>query len=352
MSILVTGGAGYIGSHMVWTLLDAGEDVVVLDRLSTGFDWAIPREANLIVGDIADHDLVRRVIVDHDVRAVIHFAGSVVVPDSVADPLGYYENNTSKSRSLIETVVRAGVPHFIFSSTAAVYGVTGMEPVGEDALLSPESPYGRSKAMTEVMLADAAAAHDLTYTALRYFNVAGADPRLRTGQSTRGATHLIKVACEAATGKRERMTVFGTDYDTPDGTCVRDYIHVSDLTAAHYLALQRLRSGGGNLVANCGYGRGYSVLEVIDAVKRLSGADFPVELAGRRPGDPPSIVADPALARRELGWQPIHDDLDFTVGTALAWEKALATRNTVAGIQTPEPDASNRLPARRRKLAG
>ena len=352
MSVLVTGGAGYIGSHMVWTLLDAGEDVVVLDRLSTGFDWAIPLEANLVVGDIADQDLVRRIIRDHRVEAVIHFAGSVVVPDSVADPLGYYENNTVKSRTLLETVVRAGVPHFIFSSTAAVYGVAGMAPVTEDAPLSPQSPYGRSKQMTEAMLADAAAAHDLTYTALRYFNVAGADPRLRTGQSTRGATHLIKVACEVATGKRDSMMVFGTDYDTPDGTCVRDYIHVSDLVVAHYLALQRLRGGGGNLVANCGYGRGYSVLDVVDAVRRVSGADFAVEIAGRRAGDPPSIVADSTRARHAFGWEPVHDDLDFTIETALAWEKALARRNTVPGIETPEPSPLTRLPGKVRKLAG
>lgn len=352
MSVLVTGGAGYIGSHMVWTLLDAGEDVVVLDRLSTGFDWAIPTEANLVVGDIADHDLVRRIIRDHEVDAVIHFAGSVVVPDSVADPLGYYENNTAKSRCLLETVVRAGVPRFIFSSTAAVYGVAGMKPVAEDAPLAPQSPYGRSKAMTEAMLADAATAHELTYTALRYFNVAGADPRLRTGQSTRGATHLIKVACEAATAKRDTMTVFGTDYETPDGTCVRDYIHVSDLVAAHYLALQRLRAGGGNLIANCGYGRGYSVLEVVDAVKRVSGVDFPVEIGGRRAGDPPSIVADPARAKHEFGWQPLYDDLDFTIETALAWERALATRNAAPGIQMPEPGPLTRLPQKLRKLAG
>lgn len=335
MSVLVTGGAGYIGSHMVWTLLDAGEDVVVLDRLSTGFEWAVPVEANLVVGDIADHDLVRRIIRDHEVTAVIHFAGSIVVPESVTDPLGYYENNTSKSRALIETVVRAGVPHFVFSSTAAVYGVAGMDPIGEEAPLLPESPYGRSKLMTEMMLKDASAAHDLTFTALRYFNVAGADPRLRTGQSTRGATHLIKVACEVATAKRETMTIFGDDYETPDGTCIRDYIHVTDLTAAHYLALRRMRAGGGDLVANCGYGRGYSVREVIDAVKRVSGIDFPVDVTGRRAGDPPAIVADAARARHGLDWHPQHDDIDFIIETALAWEKALAKRNTAPDIAIP-----------------
>ncbi|TIW65354.1 MAG: UDP-glucose 4-epimerase GalE, partial [Mesorhizobium sp.] len=261
MTVLVTGGAGYIGSHMVWELLDAGESVVVLDRLSTGFEWAVAPEARLVVGDVADRELVGQIIRDNKVDAIIHFAGSIVVPESVADPLGYYENNTSKTRTLIETAVREGVPHFIFSSTAAVYGGAGLEPVREDAGLSPVSPYGLSKLMSEWMLRDAAKAHDIRYTALRYFNVAGADPKGRTGQSTPGATHLIKVACETALGKRPFMQVFGTDYPTPDGTCIRDYIHVSDLAAAHRLALQRLREGGTSLVANCGYSHGYSVLQ-------------------------------------------------------------------------------------------
>ncbi|WP_292235541.1 UDP-glucose 4-epimerase GalE, partial [Mesorhizobium sp.] len=235
MTVLVTGGAGYIGSHMVWELLDAGEDVVVLDRLSTGFEWAVAPEAKLVVGDVADRDLVSRIIRENKVDAIIHFAGSIVVPESVSDPLGYYENNTCKTRTLIETAVREGVPHFIFSSTAAVYGGAGLEPVREDAHLAPESPYGLSKLMSEWMLRDAAMAHDIRYTALRYFNVAGADPKGRTGQSTPGATHLIKVACETALGKRPFMQVFGNDYATPDGTCIRDYIHVSDLAAAHRL---------------------------------------------------------------------------------------------------------------------
>ena len=257
MAVLVTGGAGYIGSHMVWELLDSGEeDVVVIDRLSTGFDWAVAPEAKFVVGDVADKELVGALIREHGIDAIIHFAGSIVVPESVADPLAYYENNTSKTRTLIETAVRAGVSNFIFSSTAAVYGSAGLEPVVEDAGTVPESPYGRSKLMSEWMLRDAAAAHGLRYTALRYFNVAGADPKGRTGQSTPGATHLIKVASETALGKRAAMQVFGTDYPTPDGTCMRDYIHVSDLAAAHRLALQRLRAGGGNLVANCGYGHG------------------------------------------------------------------------------------------------
>jgi UDP-glucose 4-epimerase len=328
MTVLVTGGAGYIGSHMVWKLLDAGEDVVVLDRLSTGFDWAVPAEAELVVGDIADQDLVEATIRRRRIDAIIHFAGSVVVPDSVSDPLGYYLNNTVRSRALIESAVRAGVPHFIFSSTAAVYGGAHGEPVAETAPTLPESPYGTSKLMTETMLRDAAAAHPLAYTALRYFNVSGADPKGRTGQSTRGATHLIKVACETATGKRPFIEVFGTDYPTADGTGVRDYIHVWDLAEAHLLALRRLRAGGTSLVANCGYGNGYSVLQVIEAVKRVVGHDFDVRISGRRPGDPVSIVANADRARAELGWRPRLDDIDTIVGHALAWEEALKRRNS------------------------
>ncbi|PBB78528.1 UDP-glucose 4-epimerase GalE [Mesorhizobium sp. WSM3879] len=329
MTVLVTGGAGYIGSHMVWELLDAGESVVVLDRLSTGFEWAVAPEAKLVVGDAADRDLVGRIIRENKVDAIIHFAGSIVVPESVADPLGYYENNTCKTRALIETAVREGVPHFIFSSTAAVYGGAGLEPVREDARLAPESPYGLSKLMSEWMLRDAAIAHDIRYTALRYFNVAGADPKGRTGQSTPGATHLIKVACETALGKRPFMQVFGKDYPTPDGTCIRDYIHVSDLAAAHRLALQRLRDGGESLVANCGYSHGYSVLEVIDSVRRAFGHDFDVRMGARRPGDAAAVVANSDLARKEFGWTPQRDDLDQIVKDALAWERILTTKNSV-----------------------
>jgi UDP-glucose 4-epimerase len=330
MTVLVTGGAGYIGSHMVWELLDHGESVVVLDRLSTGFAWAVAPEATLVEGDIADGVLVRRLVAEHGVDAAIHFAGSVVVPDSVADPLGYYENNTCKTRALLEACVASGLKHFIFSSTAAVYGGAGAEPVKEDAPLSPESPYGLSKLMSEWMLRDAAAAHGFTYTALRYFNVAGADPQGRTGQSTRGATHLIKVASETALGKRPSMQVFGTDYDTADGTCVRDYIHVSDLAAAHRLALARLRAGGASLVANCGYGHGYSVLEVLESVKRVRGAEFDVRYGPRRPGDAPAVVADAARARAEFGWVPERDDLDGIVRDALNWEEALGRKNSAA----------------------
>jgi len=327
MTVLVTGGAGYIGSHMVWELVDAGEEVVVLDRLSTGFDWAVAPEARLVVGDIADSRLVAGLIDGFSVDAVIHFAGSIVVPESVADPLAYYDNNTVRTRALLEAAVRGGVRHFIFSSTAAVYGATGAEPVTEDAPLKPESPYGRSKLMSEWMLADAAAAHGLRYTALRYFNVAGADPKGRTGQSTAGATHLIKVAGETALGKRPFIEVFGADYPTADGTCIRDYIHVGDLVAAHRLALQRLREGGGSLVANCGYGHGYSVLEVLDAVRRVHGRDFAVRMAARRPGDAAAVVADSRRARAELGWTPRLDDLDAIVASALAWERHLCEMN-------------------------
>lgn len=329
MAVLVTGGAGYIGSHMVWELLDQGEKVVVLDRLSTGFDWAVPEAATLIVGDIGDQPLVEEVLQRHSVDCIIHFAGSIIVPESVADPLGYYLNNTVKSRTLIESAVRCGVKHFIFSSTAAVYGTPRINPVPESEPLLPESPYGRSKLMTELMLADAAAAHGFTYAALRYFNVAGADPQQRTGQSTQGATHLIKVACETAIGKRPHIEIFGTDYDTPDSTCIRDYIHVSDLVNAHYLALAYLRKGGESITANCGYGKGYSVREVIDAVKRVSGQDFTVIESSRRPGDPVAIVADSERCSSQFGWRPAHADLEKIVHHALSWEEVLKQRNRV-----------------------
>ena len=325
MSILVTGGAGYIGSHMVLELLGARERVIVLDNLTTGFRWAVPAEATLVIGDAGDQDLVRTVIRKNDVSAIVHFAGSIVVPESVADPLGYYNNNTVKSRALMEVAVAMGVKQFIFSSTAAVYGMTGDAPVDEDATLQPMSPYGSSKLMTEIMLADAARAHDFRYAALRYFNVAGADPEGRTGQSTPRATHLIKTACETALGQRPRMEVFGTDYPTTDGTCVRDYIHVLDLARAHMAALAHLRSGGKSDIYNCGYGQGYSVLQVIDAVKRASGVEFEVKMSPRRAGDPASVVAAPAKIRRELGWEPKFDDLDTIVAHALAWENRLAS---------------------------
>ncbi len=328
MTVLVTGGAGYIGSHMVWALLDAGENVVVLDRLSTGFEWAVPQEAHLAVGDVGDADLVGALIDSHSIDAIIHFAGSVIVPESLSDPLAYYDNNTARSRTLIEAAMRGGVKHFIFSSTAAVYGSVGNEPVRENHATVPESPYGMSKLMTEIILRDTAAAHDFRYAALRYFNVSGADPKGRAGQSTRGATHLVKVACETALGKRPRLDIFGADYDTPDGTCIRDYIHVTDLADAHMLALQRLRAGGDNIVANCGYGQGYSVLDVADCVRRVSGVNFETRIAPRRDGDAVAVVANADLARKEFGWTPKHDDLDGIVRSALDWERALARRNS------------------------
>lgn len=323
MTILVTGGAGYIGSHMVVELIDQGRDVVVLDDLSTGFREAVPAPAKLVVGNIGDQDLVGAVIKKYNIDAIVHFAGSIVVPDSVADPLGYYQNNTVNSRALMEVAVASGVKTFIFSSTAAVYGNPEQVPVPETAPLAPMSPYGTSKLMTELMLNDVAHAHDLNYVALRYFNVAGADPLGRAGQSTPRATHLIKVGCEAATGKRGHIEIFGTDYPTPDGTCVRDYIHVSDLVRAHTAALAYLNNGGKSDVFNCGYSKGYSVGEVIDAVKRISGVDFDVRPAARRAGDPAAIVAGSEKIRATLGWQPQHDNLDEIVSHALAWEQEL-----------------------------
>jgi len=327
MSVLVTGGAGYIGSHMVLGLLDRGEEAVVLDNLSTGFDWAVPSAARLVKGDIGDSALIATLIDRHKIEAVVHFAGSIVVPESVTDPLGYYLNNTVKSRSLIEACIKAGVERFIFSSTAAVYGIPATNPVFEDARFDPISPYGTSKLMTEWMLRDCAAAYGLKYVALRYFNVAGADPEGRAGQSTARATHLIKVASQAALGQRERLDIFGRDYDTPDGTCIRDYIHVSDLIDAHLKALDYLRAGGEPDVFNCGYGRGSSVLEVIGAVERVTGHPLTVRDMPRRPGDPPILVAGAKRVRAVLGWTPRHDDLDFIVKSALDWEKRLAKRN-------------------------
>ena len=323
MGVLVTGGAGFIGSHMVLELLDAGEDVVVLDNLSTGFRWAVPDRAKFVAGDVGDHDLVSRLFLSNSFDAIIHFAGSIVVPESVADPLGYYLNNTCKSRSLIASAVEIKVPHFIFSSTAAVYGMPKENPVAEGAALEPISPYGTSKLMTELMLRDAAKAHDLRYVALRYFNVAGADPRGRSGQSTARATHLIKVGCETALGERPYLEVFGTDYPTPDGTCIRDYIHVSDLVRAHLDALRYLRAGGKSEALNCGYGSGFSVLDVVGSIKRVSQRDFPVRMGPCRLGDAAAIVAGAGRIGEILGWKPRLNDLDTIVGHALAWEKRL-----------------------------
>jgi UDP-glucose 4-epimerase len=330
MSVLVTGGGGFIGSHMVYELVGRGERVVVLDDLSTGNEWAVAPEAELIVGDVGDRVLLDRVMKTRNVETVMHFAGSIVVPESVADPLGYYLNNTVKSRELIAAAVSNGVPNFVFSSTAAVYGVPEANPVSEDAVINPVSPYGWSKAMTERMLGDAATAYGLHSVVLRYFNVAGADPLSRTGQSTRGATHLLKVAVEAATGQREHVAVFGTDYDTPDGTGIRDFIHVSDLVGAHSAAVDYLRAGGEHIVLNAGYGRGYSVLEVLEAVQKVTGRPLDIRPRARRAGDMPIVVAAADRIRETLGFTPRYDDLDTIVTHALAWEEALIRRRLAA----------------------
>ena len=326
MTVLVTGGAGYIGSHMVLALLDAGERVVVVDDLSTGFRSAVPPWVALVEGDFGDQALVERAIVEHGVDAIAHFAARIVVPESVADPLGYYLNNTAKARNLIESAVRSGVKRFIFSSTAAVYGETDPGLVTEDRPLKPVSPYGRSKLMVEWMLEDAGVAHDLRAVVLRYFNVAGADPKGRAGQSTRDATHLIKVAVQTALGRRKQLEIFGQDYPTPDGTCLRDYIQVTDLAQAHMDALRHLRGGGASLTCNVGYARGYSVKEVVEVVRRVSGVDIEAVISPRRAGDPAAIVASNDRIRSELGWTPKHDDLDAIVGQALDWERRLHNR--------------------------
>jgi UDP-glucose 4-epimerase len=323
MTVLVTGGAGYIGSHMVHALADAGESVVVIDNLSTGFSAFIPEGVPLFIGDAADENLVEGVLAAHDIESIIHFAGSVVVPDSMRDPLAYYRNNTMTTRSLLNVAVRCGINRFIFSSTAAVYGNPEQMPVPEIAPTRPLSPYGSSKLMTEIMLHDTASAHSMSYVVLRYFNVAGADPIGRVGLATVGATHLLKIAVEAATGQRAKINVYGTDYPTPDGSCIRDFIHVSDLAQAHRAALAYLRSGGSSVTLNCGYGRGYSVLETIEAVRRVSQRNFAVQYAPRRPGDIMTMVADTTRIRSMLDWTPQFDNLDTIATHALAWEEKL-----------------------------
>jgi len=322
--VLVTGGAGYIGSHAVLALKDGGWPVAVIDNLTTGFRFALPDDVPFYQGDIADAALLARIFAEQGTRAVMHFAGSIIVPESVENPLKYYHNNTAKSRSLIEAAVSAGVPHFIFSSTAATYGIPEVSPVTEDSPQRPINPYGMSKLMTEIMLGDTARAHAINFCALRYFNVAGADPQARTGQSTAGATHLIKVAVEAALGKRESVAVFGTDYATPDGTGVRDYIHVSDLAAAHVLALEALIADPAqSLTMNCGYGRGFSVLEVLDAVDRVTNRTIERRMGPRRAGDPDSLISDNQRIKATLPWVPKYADLETIVGHALAWERRL-----------------------------
>ncbi len=323
-SVLVTGGAGYIGSHAVLALIDRGWDVAVIDNLTTGFRFAVPDGVAFYDGDIEDAALLARIFEQRGIGAVMHFAGSIIVPESVENPLKYYHNNTAKSRALIEAAVTGGVRHMIFSSTAATYGIPEVSPVSEDSPKLPINPYGMSKLMTEIMLADTAKAHPLNYCALRYFNVAGADPQARSGQSTAGATHLIKVAVEAALGKRDNVGVFGTDYATPDGTGVRDYIHVSDLAAAHVLALEALiAQPGRSLTMNCGYGRGFSVMEVLDAVDRVTNRKLTRVLGPRRAGDPDALISDNRRIMETLPWKPEHADLDKIIAHALAWERKL-----------------------------
>ncbi|MDA9519317.1 UDP-glucose 4-epimerase [Bradyrhizobium sp. CCBAU 11434] len=323
MTVLVTGGAGYIGSHTVLALAEAGEDVVVIDDLSTGFSAYLPEGVPLFIGDAGDENLLEGVIAQHDIESIIHFAGSVVVPDSMRDPLGYYRNNFTTARNLLNVAVKRGISRFIFSSTAAVYGNPDQVPVPEHAPTRPLSPYGSSKLMTEIMLHDVAAAYGMQYATLRYFNVAGADPQARIGLATVGATHLLKIAVEAATGQRAKIDVFGTDYPTPDGSCIRDFIHVTDLSQAHRSALAYLRNGGASTTLNCGYGRGYSVLETIDAVRRVSGRSFAVQYAPRRPGDIMTMVADTSRIRGLLDWKPQYEDLETIAAHALAWEDKL-----------------------------
>lgn len=325
--VMVTGGAGYIGSHAVHALRDAGWPVVVIDNLVTGFRWAVPEGVAFEECDIGNGAGVSKALADHKVGAIMHFAGSIIVPESVENPLKYYRNNTANSRTLMEAAVGAGVRHFIFSSTAATYGIPESVPVREDMPKAPINPYGMSKLMTEHMLADVAAAHPINYCALRYFNVAGADPKGRTGQSTAGATHLIKVAVEAAIGKRGHVSVFGTDFDTPDGTGVRDYIHVSDLADAHLHALEKLvAEPETSHIMNCGYGRGFSVNEVLDAVDKVTNRTIERRIEGRRAGDPDALVADNGRIMATLPWRPKRNDLDTIVRDALAWERKLAER--------------------------
>jgi len=329
--VLVTGGAGYIGSHAVLALLDGGWNVTVIDDLSNGSRDVVPAGVSFFEGDIANRELVDRVLREQRIGAIMHFAGSIVVPESVEKPLDYYRNNTIASHSLISAAVAAGVGHILFSSTAAVYGAPDRVPIEEGDPKQPINPYGASKLMTERMLADASAAYPFNYGALRYFNVAGADPKGRSGQIGKGSTHLIKIAVEAATGKRDHVAVFGTDYPTPDGTCIRDYIHVSDLAAAHVAALEWLIAHPQeNLTVNCGYGQGLSVIEVLDAVDRVNGGKVRREMGPRRAGDPPKLVAANAALLSTLEWRPAHADIDGIVADALAWERKL-------GERVPEP---------------
>jgi len=323
--ILVTGGAGYIGSHVVRQLGEAGHRLVVLDNLSTGFKESV-LHGELIIGNTGDQALVSQILKDHDIGAVLHFAANIVVPESVSDPMKYYGNNTCNTRNLLDCCQKAGVSHFIFSSTAAVYGIPDELPASEETPLVPINPYGTSKLMSEWMLRDLAAACDLRYVVLRYFNVAGANIEGQIGQSTPEATHLIKVACEVATGAREQVAIFGTDYPTEDGTGVRDYIHVDDLASAHLKALDYLRAGGESTTLNCGYGSGFSVRQVLDAVEKCHGSPIKIVEEPRRAGDPPALIAAASKIRETLGWQPQHNDLELITQTALDWEKKVQAK--------------------------
>jgi UDP-glucose 4-epimerase len=336
MTVLVTGGAGYIGSHLVRALLATGRNVIVIDDLRSGFAGLLPQHTPLFVCDAGDENQVKDIVLAHSISSIIHLAGSISPAASILDPLGYYRNNTLSTQSLLDVALRCGVRYFIFSSTAAVYGNTQRIPISEDVPTQPMSPYATSKLMSEQVLRDVATAHDLRYAVLRYFNVAGADPQARGGLVSREAQHLLKVTTEAATGQRDGIDVFGSDYPTPDGTCIRDYIHVADVADAHCKVLSYLEDGGASATWNVGYGRGYSVLDVIAAVRRISGRDFAVQYRPRRPGDSATSIADTTHMRKALGWTPGFDDLDVIVGHALAWErKLLSDENLRAQLGLP-----------------
>ncbi len=330
MSVLVTGGAGYIGAHMLLALEDAGEKAVALDNLSTGARWLAPESATFIEADVGGAAALQRVFAEHAISDVIHFAGSILVPESIRRPLDYYRNNTANTLNLLNACIKAGVKRFIFSSTASVYGTPERTPVSETSPIHSITPYGASMAMSERILEDAAAAHDMSFVTLRYFNVAGADPKGRAGEIGK-PTHLIKAAAQIALGlRKEKLQIHGGDYSTPDGSAIRDYVHVSDLAQAHLAALERLRKKGGAITLNCGYGRGYSVYEVVDAFRRVTGKALDHEVGPRRAGDPAQLIADNAAIRTVLDWRPRYDDLDFIVETALEWERRLARRQETA----------------------
>ena len=322
--ILITGGAGYIGSHVAWAAVDRGQDIVVVDNLSTGREANIPPGAEFIKGDVKDQALMTRVLSDPEITSVMHFAGRIIVPESFKDPIGYYQENTLSTVSLLGAMVETGTKTILFSSTAAVYKPTeGHHLVSEDDPVAPLSPYGQSKLMSETIIGDAAKAHGLNAVALRYFNVAGADPEGRTGQSGAETTHLLRVAVQTAIGLREKMTVFGTDYPTPDGTCMRDFIHVSDLAAAHILGVDHIQQRSGQMTLNCGYGRGSSVMDMIHAVEEVIGGSLNIEYGARREGDAPVMIADPSRIREALDWSPRHDNLREMASTAISWERRL-----------------------------